>query len=224
VSAGGEGGGGGSDASADAPSITTIISPYDPSGTLAYAFGIDWTIASDPPAMIYAMSNGTNPDMTSPHGMSPYTVSSPAGVIKWIVGNDPTVHTFSPRVDTNLQSQTQAFATGFTFDSSKSPIVHASPGSVLMGTASAAQEWMIGSATGDIEQVVIGINSSSACLMSGIPGAYPGSEQSPVQFTLTAPTAAGTYSVHVGHTLQTSCVNANGHVLDATVVGVIIVP
>ena len=225
------------DAPSDAPPVdagqdaavtfVTVISPYDPSGSLTYPIPIDWTLASEPPLPIHYTTDGTDPVATSPGGMSPVVVHAVPGgtTIRWSVADDSAVHMFNVGADAGLESDTVAFQDGFSFGDSGSPIIVAQPGETLQLHVENAWEWNSTTYCPDcIDQLKYGIDGAVGCMLDGNPQVYPGVHQDrQTLVSIDAPNAKGVSYIRVGLEQNFNCDDVIGHTLGKTIVGTVIV-
>ena len=207
----------------------SIISPYDPSGSLTYATAIDWTCSrAIRLTTIYVTVDGSTPTLASSNGLSPVYVSKPWRTTQSSSGSrapDPAVHSFTVKINSSLESNNQGFVWKFAFTSTGSPIVHAAAGATLGATAGSSQEWAQSSESDAIDQLTYGIEGGTGCVFDQVPGVYPGVSTQNTAVTITAPKTNGTYQVHLGFQQQFHCMpDTIGMGLGSTAVGTIIVP
>jgi hypothetical protein len=206
----------------------SILSPFDPSGTLTFQRVIDWTIAArDPAATLHYTTDGSMPTLGSPMATGLVTLKAlPDGArIQWLVGASTKVNTFDVHVQPALSSALHTIVEHVTFDLSKSPYVTVPPGTKVVGHAD-WQGWNQDSCPLCVDQLAVGIDTAEGCIIGGIPGRYPGQKGTSVQFTVTAPAAPGSYPVKIGVVQTFNCMpgarsTAVGSKLSNTVIGLI---
>jgi hypothetical protein len=177
-----------------------------------FARNLIFSIGSEAPSTIVYTTDGSTPGTGSPHASSPVTFPiGSSGVIQWFAdtGAPEAVHSAGVTIDTRLQTYY-----GFLVDvpnlGPDGPVAVVAPGATVSGTAN-WQAWTGPTCPGCRYQLIYGIeNAEKGCFWDGTVGAWPGKSQTAGSFSVTAPSAPGTYRVNVTYTLQNDCATGMG--------------
>jgi hypothetical protein len=186
----------------------SYIAPGDYAFGTAWARGITWTIGSEGPSTIRYTTDGSTPTAASAGKTAPAElfVSSSGTVIKWYADNgakEATIHSITASILTSGQT-----AYGYIVEKTnlggKGPVIVASPGATISGTA-AYQAWNNSGCPMCRYQLIYGVGTAAAgCMYDWSPGVWPGASGSGT-ISVKAPSTPGVYDLNVSYTLQVSC-------------------
>ncbi len=217
---------GSSDAQPDvSPTRSFFVPMSGPFTTVGFVRDTQRTIAAEDPATIYYTTDGGVPDLLSPHGTSPLTLTFPdPSTVRWFAFNGAAepVQSAINQSDSSQQAKFNFLVENATLDGI-SPVVVAHPLAQLVGSVD-YQVWDPQSEIVQLTYAIEGVAKGVGCIYAGQGAPWPGNSGT-AQLPISAPSQTGLYLVSVGYYAQADCNMALG--LGAgtqpTVIGVLVV-
>ena len=192
-----------------------VLAPGAPDLWGGYAGSFTVTLAADKPGTtIYYTTDGSAPAVDSPTTTSAttpipgITISAASTVLQYFAvhsGAESATTTEMITIDSTMAKMNAGYLVTNVRLDGMSPVVIASPGSVLSARAN-VQAWVQPTCTTCRAQVVYGVDlQDQGCLFDGNPNVHPGMTIANKAFNVTVPTTPGVHEVRIAHIEEMDC-------------------